>query len=82
MTINSKFYHYIHRRLDSGNGSYTDEGLYIERRSTASDSRGSSRGSSGFNSGVEEQVPDAFTYVKPTKEELESSKPIPPHIVS
>ena len=64
------------RSLDSGHGSFTDDGIYIERRSTASSN------SSGFNSVTDEQVPDAFTYKAPTKEELENSKPIPPYIVS
>ncbi|XP_050727563.1 uncharacterized protein LOC127004154 isoform X3 [Eriocheir sinensis] len=69
------------RSLSSG-GSYADEGIYIERRSTPSSRGGSGTQSSGklsHDSGLEE-VPEAFLYQSPSKEQLESSGPIPEHI--
>ncbi|XP_047495421.1 uncharacterized protein LOC125043372 [Penaeus chinensis] len=69
--------------LSSG-GAYSDEGIYIERRSTASGSRGGSGGSVGgssVDSGTGGEVPEPFKYQSPTKEELERSGPIPEHII-
>ncbi|XP_042237054.1 uncharacterized protein LOC121876169 isoform X3 [Homarus americanus] len=71
------------RSLSSG-GTYSDEGIFIERRSTANSSRvgsgGSSTGGVSFDSGTGQEVPEAFKYRSPTKEELERSGPIPEHI--
>ncbi|CAL4106656.1 unnamed protein product, partial [Meganyctiphanes norvegica] len=83
------------RSLSSG-GSYRDEDIFIERRSTASSqasggswsrnggSRASGRASAVTPSGRrvgQAEVPDAFRYHSPTKEQLERSGPIPPHIM-
>ncbi|XP_064079297.1 uncharacterized protein LOC135196421 isoform X2 [Macrobrachium nipponense] len=66
------------RSLSSG-GTYSDEGIFIERRSTAS-SRARSSGGSSTDSGNGGEVPEAFRYKSPTKEQLERSGPIPEHI--
>ncbi|XP_066964283.1 uncharacterized protein [Macrobrachium rosenbergii] len=66
--------------LSSG-GTYSDEGIFIERRSTAS-SRAQSSGGSSTDSGNGGEVPEAFRYKSPTKEQLERSGPIPEHIDS
>ncbi|XP_071529772.1 uncharacterized protein [Panulirus ornatus] len=72
------------RSLSSG-GAYSDEGIYIERRSTANSSRMSSSGSSAggmsYDSGTGEEVPEAFRYRSPTKEQLKRSGRIPEHMI-
>ncbi|XP_069939272.1 uncharacterized protein [Cherax quadricarinatus] len=72
------------RSLSSG-GAYSDEGIYIERRSTANSSRmgssGSSTGKGSYDSGTGHEIPEAFRYRIPTKEQLERSGPIPEHII-
>lgn len=81
--INPEQFFLPSRSLSSG-GSYADEGIYIERRSTPSSRGGSGTQSSGklsHDSGLEE-VPEPFPYQSPSKEQLESSGPIPEHIVS
>ncbi|XP_068249223.1 uncharacterized protein [Palaemon carinicauda] len=66
------------RSLSSG-GTYSDEGIFIERRSTSS-SRAQSSGGNSTDSGNGGEVPEAFRYKSPTKEQLERSGPIPEHI--
>ncbi|KAK3864941.1 hypothetical protein Pcinc_029406 [Petrolisthes cinctipes] len=76
------------RSLSSG-GSYADEGIFIERRSTASSSKApsgpnSAGGRRSYDSGNvddREDVPKPFRYKSPTKEDLERSGPIPEHII-
>nr|XP_045610212.1 uncharacterized protein LOC123765577 [Procambarus clarkii] len=72
------------RSLSAG-GAYSDEGIYIERRSTANSSRagsgGSSSGKGSYDSGTGQDVPEPFRYRVPTKEQLERSGPIPEHII-
>ncbi|KAK4307157.1 hypothetical protein Pmani_021063 [Petrolisthes manimaculis] len=79
------------RSLSSG-GSYADEGIFIERRSTANssmapsgpNSAGGSGGRRSYDSGTvddREDVPKPFRYKSPTKEDLERSGPIPEHII-
>lgn len=68
--------------LSSG-GTYADEGIYIQRRSTpVVTSVAPSRASSGYTS--EGDVPGPARYRSPTKEQLEESGKIkiPDHIVS
>lgn len=76
----------FHSRSLSAGGAYSDEGIYIERRSTANSSRagsgGSSSGKGSYDSGTGQDVPEPFRYRVPTKEQLERSGPIPEHIVS
>lgn len=80
----------VHSRSLSSGGSYADEGIYIERRSTANSSKApsgpnSAGGRRSYDSGTggdKEDVPKPFRYHSPTKEDLERSGPIPEHIVS
>ena len=56
---------------------YKGDGLIIERNSAKSGAR-----DSGIASPMDDDVPNAFNYRTPSKQQLERSGPIPRHIVS